>query len=91
MRDGQPKTKLASVIGIIRVPFEVQNGSSNCLGMKRMLTYPHSKTIELSSSSSKDVFILVHSEQKQCEDSLIKDGGGGGSSGYLFIAHHDFF
>lgn len=82
---GQPRTKLASDIGIIRVPFDLQNGSSNCLGMKRMLTYLHSKTIELSSSSSKDVFILVHSEQKQCEDNLIQDGGGGGGSSCLSL------
>lgn len=66
---------------------------TNCPGTKRMLTYPNSKIMEISSSSSKDVFILVHSEQKQCEDSLIEGGGGGesGGSGYLFPAPSNFF
>lgn len=38
------------------------------------------KNMELSSSASKDVFILVHSEQKR-EDNSIQGGGGGGGGG----------
>lgn len=56
-----------------------------------MLTYPNGKIMELSSASSKDVFILMHSEQKKCEDSLSQGGGGGGDSGYLFLTLSEFF
>lgn len=54
---------------------------TNCPGTKRMLTSPNGTLMEVSLSSSQDVFILVHSERKQCEDNLIPGGGGGDGSG----------
>lgn len=52
-----------------------------CYGTKGMLNYPKYQNMKLCISSSKEVFIPVHSEQEQHEDNSVVAGGNGAGGG----------